>query len=125
MVDQILSTEPPLALALLQAQVDPTRMLGDGGAAPTAAQGAARGGYGQAAGSAGYSGGAAGDSGYGAAGGGAASGYGTAGGAGGGAGGGGSQAVLQQLLNQGFSMQEVLALAKSRPDLAAKLGLAR
>jgi hypothetical protein len=101
------------------------RMLGDG-ASDATAQAAARGGYGQAAaGSAGYGQAASSaGSGYGAAGGGAASGYGSAGG-GGGAGGGGAEAVLQQLLSQGFSMQEVMSLVKSRPDLAAKLGLTR
>ena len=54
-----------------------------------------------------------------------ASGYG-AGAGGGGASGGGSggrqpSALLQQLLSQGYSMQEVLALAKQRPDLMAQL----
>ena len=54
-----------------------------------------------------------------------ASGYGAGAGGGGASGGvsGGRQpsALLQQLLSQGYSMQEVLALAKQRPDLMAQL----
>ena len=53
---------------------------------------------------------------------GAAAGHGAA--AGGGAGAGQrANAVLKALMQQGYSMQEVLALVKSRPELRAQLGL--
>jgi len=88
----------------VQATVDPARLLGGGAsAAPQGGVTSAGRGYATASPS-GAGAGSAGTGGRGSAGAGASS-------------------VLQQLLAQGFSLQEVYALAKSRPDLAAKLGL--
>jgi len=73
--------------------------------------------------SSGYGGGSV-HSGYG---GGASAGYasvgarGSAAGSSSGAGGGTANQVIQQLVAQGFSVEEVLALLESRPDLAAQL----
>ena len=70
------------------------------------------GGAGAGGGAAGYGGAGAG---YGGAGGGA--GYGGGGGGGGGAARPGMQQLVQKLLAQGYSQEEVLALAQQRPDL--------
>ena len=89
----------------VQATVDPARLLGGGAsAAPQGGVTSAGRGYATAS----PSGAGAGSAGT---------------GGGRGSAGAGASSVLQQLLAQGFSLQEVYALAKSRPDLAAKLGL--
>ena len=43
------------------------------------------------------------------------------GGGGGAAGGGGASKLLRQLLAQGYSMEEVMALAQAKPELMARL----
>ena len=82
-----------------------------GGSAPQLAGGSG-GGYGGAGGLGGYGGGGGGG-GYGGGGGGGGAGAGAMGSAGG--------ALLKQLMAQGYSMQEILKLAQSSPQLMAQL----
>eukprot|EP00965_Chrysotila_dentata_P161290 5326101-Pleurochrysis_carterae.AAC.1 len=80
-------------------QVDPSRMLGGGGAStPTGYAGAYGGGVGSSQASSGAAGGAASLA---------------------------ANPLIQKLLAQGYSMTEILTLVQSRPELMAQLGLGR
>jgi hypothetical protein len=52
---------------------------------------------------------------------GAGAGYGAGAGAGAGAGGGASSQLLQQMVSQGYTVDEIMQLAKARPELAKLL----